>query len=189
MDGLPAIRAVVDRRADRRRAIRGLTVALLCPRMRLLIVLLSLLAASAASAQRNVAYFELGGSAVVPSVNYERQLSERWFGRVGFSIVTGEDGDEDDDVTMVFPVTASYLTHPAGNHHLEAGGGVTFITGDSQDLFDEDDDQISNLAVTAILGYRYQRPRRGFVFRAGVTPVFHDAELLPWAGLSFGYRW
>lgn len=154
-----------------------------------LAVLVLTIAASAAAQSRNVVYVEIGGNAIIPSVNYERQLTERLFGRVGLGVVTGEENDGDDDITFVVPVMVNYLTHPAGNHHFEAGAGLSLITGDSQDLFDEEDESISNVVVTATLGYRYQKPSRGFVFRAGFTPVFDDSDVLPWLGVSFGYRW
>lgn len=158
--------------------------------MRTALVFLSLVLAPALFGQgRNVAYFELGGNGIIPTFNYERQLSERLFGRVGFSFVFGESSAGDDDLTFVFPVAVNYLTHPAGNHHFEAGAGLTLITGDAQDLWEENDEEISNLVVTSNLGYRFQKPGRGFVFRAGLTPILHDGELAPWAGLSAGYRW
>jgi hypothetical protein len=137
---------------------------------------------------RNVAYFELGGNAVAPSFNYERQFADRWYGRVGLTVVVGQ-SDGDEDITYGIPLMIGGFSNPAGNHHFETAGGLLFITGDSQDLFDEEDEPISNLAGTATIGYRYQKPGRGFVFRAGFTPVFADGEFLPWAGVSFGYRW
>ena len=142
-----------------------------------------------AAQSRNAAYFELGGNAVIPSFNYERHFAERWYGRVGFSVVVGEDSDGDDDVTFAVPLMIGGYTNPDGNHHFETAGGVTIVTGDSQDLWDEDDEEISNLVGTATIGYRYQKPGRGIVFRAGFTPIFDGSDILPWAGLSLGYRW
>jgi hypothetical protein len=145
----------------------------------------------AAQMARNGAYLELGGSAIVPSINYERRFSEGWYGRVGFSRIVGE-SENDKDVTYVFPFTASRVNRPAANHHFELGGGVTLITGDRQDLFDygdDDDERFSNLVLTGIAGYRYQKPGSGFQFRAVVTPVLVDGALYPWLGLSFGYAW
>lgn len=156
-------------------------------------VLLSLLLLSAAQTfaqARNAAYVEVGGSAIVPSVNYERRVNERWHGRVGFSFVSGE-SEADSDLTFVVPLTASWVSHPSGDHHFEAGGGLTLIAGDAQD-FDvswEDGDEISNLIVTGLLGYRYQKPRGGFQFRAVLTPVVVDGGVFPWGGVSLGYAW
>lgn len=159
----------------------------------ILLIASLLLIASSGSAQeaRNAAYFELGGSAVVPSFNYERRLNERWFGRVGASVITGET-ENDSDTTFVVPLTASYVTRPADNHHLEVGGGLTVSAGDEQDWYDfgdDDDEQFAAVFVTGLVGYRYQKPQGGFQFRAVFTPVMGGGDLLPWAGVSFGYAW
>ena len=164
--------------------------------MRLLMTLLLVLVTAAASAQqppRNAAYLEIGGNGVLPTVNYERRFTDHWAGRIGFSVITSQEADEeDDDVTYAFPVMANFISHPASNHHFEAGGGLLFVVGDEQEFApggDDEDEQISNVALTALAGYRYQRPGRGFVFRAGLTPFFVDGDFAPFAGISFGYGW
>jgi hypothetical protein len=139
---------------------------------------------------RQAAYFELGGSAVVPSINYERRLRGDWHGRVGFSVVTGETS-EDTETTFVVPLTVSSVNRPEANHHLELGGGFTLVTGDSQDFWEtvDDDEQVSNVFLTGIAGYRYQRPQGGFQFRAVLTPIIGSGVAAPWFGVSFGYAW
>src|SRR5687768_16314907 len=105
------------------------------------LLVLSLLAAvpdSSAQEARNAVHFELGGSAIVPSFNYERRLNANWFGRVGASVVVGETED-DSDTTFVVPLTASHVSNPAANHHLELGGGLTITVGDRQDLYDSEE--------------------------------------------------
>lgn len=164
-------------------------------RLTLICLAASLALSFSAGAQtaRNAAYFELGGSAVIPSLNYERRLSDRWHGRAGVSWVVGEtEGESDTDTTFVIPLTVSSVSRPASNHHLELGGGLTIATGDRQELFSDvsdEDETFSAVFVTGILGYRYQRPAGGFQFRAVFTPVAGGGDLLPWAGLSFGYAW
>lgn len=157
-----------------------------------LLLLVSLLAASEAQAQgpRNAAYFELGGSAVGASFNYERRLTDEWFGRAGLSWVTGDSGD-DTDTTFLVPLTVSSVNRPASNHHLELGGGVTLIAGDRQDLWGafDDDEKVSTALLTGIVGYRFQRPAGGFQFRAAFTPLLGEEGFAPWAGVSFGYAW
>jgi hypothetical protein len=151
----------------------------------------ALLAAPVLMAQENAAYFELGGSAVIPSANYERRLNERWFGRVGLAVVVASTS-EDTDTTVAIPLTASWVNRPGSNHHLELGGGVTIVGGDRQDLYDwgdDDDDQYSTAFLSGIAGYRYQKPDGGFLFRAVFTPVVGGGDFLPWAGISFGYAW
>lgn len=162
----------------------------------LFLLLFSFIAVDAVAQQaRNGAYFELGGSGVVPTLNYERRVSERWIGRVGFSYVessTIDDGETvDSDSSFVFPLTASWVGNPEANHHLELGGGVTIATGDRHDLFEigDDDEEFSAVFLTGIIGYRYQKPGRGFLFRATGTPVMSGGEVLPWLGVTFGYVW
>lgn len=138
---------------------------------------------------RNAAYLELGGSAVVPSVNYERRMTDAWYGRVGLSVVVGET-ETDSDTTWIVPLTASWVSRPTSNHHLELGGGITVAAGDRQDLYDFDDDEdFSTILATGIVGYRYQKPDGGFQFRAAFTPVVGSGVAAPWAGVSFGYAW
>ena len=160
--------------------------------MRTALVVLFLSIATLAPAQgRNVVYGEIGGNGIAPTINYERQFGDRLFGRAGLGVVYGESSSGDSDTTFVIPLMLNYLSHPAGNHHFELGGGFTLVTGESQDFFDDvdEDETISNLVGTATIGYRFQRPVRGFVFKAGITPVFVESEVFPWGGVSFGYRW
>lgn len=155
-------------------------------------MLLSVTPRSAAQNVRNVAYVEIGGTAIVPSINYERRVRERMRLRGGLSFVTGEtEGESETDTTFIVPLSASLVTHPASNHHFEIGGGVTIAGGDRQDLWgvDDEDDTFSTAFLSGIAGYRYERPAGGFVFRAVFTPVVGDGEVLPWAGISFGYGW
>lgn len=139
---------------------------------------------------RNAVYGELGGSGIVPTVNYERRMTENWYGRAGLSLVVGYT-EEDTDTSFVVPLTASWVSRPESNHHLEAGGGVVFAFGDEQDFYDlgDDDEPLSSFFVTGLVGYRYQRPAGGFQFRAVFTPVAGGGDFLPWAGVSFGYAW
>lgn len=156
------------------------------------LALVSFLAVTAyAQETRNAVYFELGGSAIVPSINYERRLSERWFGRIGASYIVGETSD-DTDTTFVVPLTVSSVNRPAGNHHLELGGGITLVAGDEQDFYDlgeDEEDELSTLFVTGLVGYRYQKPGGGFQFRTAFTPAAAAGGVLPWFGVSFGYAW
>jgi hypothetical protein len=159
----------------------------------LVVSTLAIVSTSSGQEARNAVHFELGGSAIVPSFNYERRLNANWFGRVGVSVIVGESADEEDsDTTFVVPLTASYVSRPAANHHLEVGGGVTIASGDRQDFpdyGDEDDEEFSTAFLTGLVGYRYQKPQGGFQFRAVFTPIVGGGDFLPWAGVSFGYAW
>lgn len=139
---------------------------------------------------RNAAHFELGGSAIVPSINYERRFNDRWWGRAGFSLIAGESSGGT-NTTFIFPLTVSSVSHPLSRHHLELGGGVTLITGDRQDLFlgNDDEGSFSSALATGIAGYRYQKPDGGFQLRGVVTPVAGAGIFEFWLGVSLGYAW
>jgi hypothetical protein len=151
---------------------------------------LLVVAASLPLQAQHAAYAEIGGSGIIPTVNYERRFSPNFAAHIGLGVVSASESGGDTDVTVALPLVGSYISHPQSNHHFEAGGGLLFVFGDAQDFdaFDEDD-SVSNVAVTGLAGYRYQKPDRGFVFRATVTPVVYDGGVAPWAGLSFGYAW
>lgn len=157
-----------------------------------LLLLFSALAAFEVHAQapRNGGYFELGGSVIGASFNYERRLGERWLGRAGLSWITGDSGD-DSDTTFLVPLTVSSVSRPESSHHFELGGGITVVAGDRQDLWGayDDDDEVSTVLLTGIVGYRYQKPTGGFQFRAVLTPLAGEGGVVPWAGVSFGYAW
>lgn len=155
-----------------------------------LLALLVVVPLQAHAQQKNAVYFEIGGSAVVASINYERRLGRQVFGRAGLMTVEGE-SDDDVDRTAVVPLSISWLSHPQSNHHFELGGGLTIVGGDRQDLFwnDDDGETFSSGFGTAIIGYRFQKPHRGFQFRAALTPLVGHGEFQPWAGFSFGYSW
>ncbi len=136
----------------------------------------------------NTAYAELGGNGGALTVNYERLLSPRLYGRVGVSTVSSSN-DSSNSLAIIVPLMVSYLTNPRSSRHFEVGAGVTIATGDQQDLWGEGNRHFSNLVGTLTLGYRYQKPGRGFLFRAGFTPIFDQHDFIPWAGGSFGYAW
>lgn len=144
----------------------------------------------AGAQSRNAAYGEIGGSGIIPTVNYERRFNEHWYGRVGLGVAFTYTED-DSDAAFAIPMTVSWVNRPASNHHLELGGGITVVAGDRQDLFDygNNDEEFSTVSMTGIVGYRYQKPDGGFLFRAAFTPVAGGGYILPWAGVSFGYAW
>lgn len=142
--------------------------------------------ASAANAQETATaphaiYLEVLGNGVLYSLNYERRFTPHISGRVGFMYTRAEsEGSFSDDLAQanvrssgsvwLVPLMINYLSGQ-GNNHFEAGVGV--LLGSAE-------------LGTATLGYRYQRPDGGFVFRAGFTPVFNREFFLPWFGISVG---
>jgi hypothetical protein len=154
-------------------------------------VLAALLFTSSAFAQtaRNAIYGELGGNGLVLSFNYERRFTETFAWRAGFAYIGTEDSDGDDDWAITAPLMINYISRPQANHHFETGLGIVVIAGEGSDFWSDVDEEFSGAAGTATIGYRYQKPEGGFVFRAGLTPIFDLENIGPWAGVSFGYAW
>lgn len=149
--------------------------------------------ASAQDARPNVAYLELLGSGGAWSANYERAAGAF---RLRLGLASWSAGDSFGAGTTAYwtvPLTISHVAG-AGNHHLESGAGVTFGRSDFTSSFDADE-RSQFTTLTAILGYRYQKPGGRFVFRAVLTPLFglgtEDAAypekgFFPSVGISVG---
>lgn len=139
------------------------------------------------SQYKNGLFFELGGSAIVYSVNYERQLPKGALLRIGAEYV---------DNSIAIPVTFGKV-FGKGSHHFEMNGGFFYANSHVTDP-DGLTRRVNSLFATAFLGYRYQNPDKRFFFRAGPTFISFIADndrykdrrwyFMPWFGLSAGYR-
>jgi hypothetical protein len=131
------------------------------------------------------AFLELGGNGGFLSLNYDRRFSEGnngFGGRIGLGLGGGEAGHSGIGAVPTLPIGVNYLLGK-GQHHLEAGAGVTIGTSD----FGFADDESSVYFVPS-LGYRFQsHGRSGFLFRLTATPPIGSNTPF-WAGLSFGVR-
>jgi hypothetical protein len=172
------------------------TVSLLSAAVLLLATTASATAAqSAEPTARNAAYFELGGNALLYSVNYDRRFTNTWTGRAGFMIVSvsGTDADTGERVEFglaIIPVMANALLG-RGTHRLELGAGPLFGIGggriEDPEVGDVEEFSGAGLAgVTTTFGYRRQPLDGGFVFRASLNPFYSGRPQL-WAGLSAGW--
>lgn len=134
---------------------------------------------------RNAFYIELLGNGLLYSINYDRLFADQISGRVGVMLI-GAANDSSAAAVIAAPIMANYL-FGRGNSHFEAGIGVMLMTGAVENVEEIEDEGFSGAVGTATLGYRYQRPGGGFIFRAGLTPFFGRGGILPWFSLSFGY--
>jgi hypothetical protein len=139
---------------------------------------------------KNAFYFEGGGNALLYSVNYERIVFANLVARVGVSAIpgwfpwVGEDGG---GYLVMVPVQVGMLFGP-GNHHFELGAGATFGNA-AVDIGDFEESE-SWVFATGTVGYRYQPPEGGVIFRATLTPLFIEAldvGVIPMIGLSVGH--
>lgn len=144
-----------------------------------------------AQAARNAAYVELGGNGFLYTLNYERFFTPKLSARGGLMTFSVSDTDQGTDVSAtinVVPLTATYFL--GTTHRLEVGAGPMLfrLTGEA------DPPGVASvsaggvtLGATSTLGYRYQSPTGGILFRLGITPFMLGGDLSVWGGLSLGY--
>jgi hypothetical protein len=138
-------------------------------------------AIKAQSAAKTV-FFELGGPGLA-SINYDMRLNKKEDG-LGFRVGVG--GFSIDDASVVFiPVGLNYLLGKDGKNYFELGGGITAVTGNDG----SNDGTFSTSFGHLNFGYRLQPANGGFLFRAGIVPLFSKDGFIPYyAGISFGYK-
>ncbi|SHN33560.1 hypothetical protein SAMN04488057_12177 [Cyclobacterium lianum] len=104
-------------------------------------------------------------------------------------------------VIPIFPVEVTAFWGRS-RHHLEVGSGYTAALN-RRFIFDENypnnirEQVYLNQALVPRIGYRYQKPEGGFLFRVGYTPIIgisssNSSEnifnIFPyWFGISLGY--
>jgi hypothetical protein len=162
---------------------------------------ISVIAQRSSSYSKINLYGELGGPAFFLSGNLERLFPVRKSltasGRIGLGIFP-DISFYGEGVYPVVPISGSLFF---GNRlALEVGGGfsVAFFNG-IEDVFGNKDGVIK--WFNPFLGFRYQKPHKGFLFRLGYTPMvyynpwqnYHSWQnsrfnSLPFFGLSLGGR-
>ena len=128
---------------------------------------------------RHTVYGEVGGNAILYSVNYDVMLTQGGaFNDLSFRIGVSpgfwfiEPGPS--SVWLFIPIELNAIFHMTNNSHLELGMGSVVHRG--TELYGEQK-RISYAVtrtkayMTLRTGYRYQRPSGGFFFRIGFTPL------------------
>jgi hypothetical protein len=128
-------------------------------------------------------YFQLGGSAPIFSVNYDRRFSKTVDG-FGFSAGLGFWGESGASVFSI-PASLNYLIGRR-NNFLELAAGATFASARA-DLFSGTETG-SLVFFHMNAGYRHQPTKGGFFFRGGISPLFAQGEYVTSFYLGFGYN-
>lgn len=152
----------------------------------ILILIFSLITLTTSfSQERNSSslYLELGGNALLYSINYDKLISDDFGLRAGFMAFAAV-GSSSAVVAVGVPVLANYFVGE-GNHRLELGLGFTYMAGSVgvADVAAEG----SGIMPTGSIAYRYQPVDGGFFFKVGFSPIKTEYEFLPWGGLGLGY--
>ena len=140
------------------------------------------------------AFVELGGPGLA-SINYDMRLMPKNDG-LGFRVGIGgfSIGDKTSRSTAIFvPLGLNYLLGKDDKHFFELGAGATIVSTSDKNTSSDPYNQSSNDKFSTTfghiyLGYRIQPKEGGFVFRAGITPVFGKNFFFPYLpAVSFGY--
>jgi hypothetical protein len=136
------------------------------------------------TANASQVYFELGGPGVIYSFNYDGRFGGYENG-IGFRIGMGG-ASWNGSGYIAIPMQLNYLLGTKGKY-IELGGGATYAP--NLDLFENGTDIWYG---TLCLGFRKQPlGKKGFTFRAAFSPLIgftHGGSFLPFAGVSWGYR-
>lgn len=146
--------------------------------------------ASAQKAAKSV-YAELGGPALA-SLNFDMRFNKAE-GGLGFKVGVGgfRIGDES---ALLIPLALNNLIGRDQKNYFEVGGGITIVSIKERtyDFYGNTQPGTSRFSTTfghAYFGYRLQPKDGGFLFRAGICPLFNRYGFFPyWAGISFGYK-
>lgn len=145
---------------------------------------------------KHAAYVELGGTAGMWSVNYDLMaLNINNFkigARVGFGFLT--EGYEGTTIDLHIPLTANFMYAIHKGHHVELSIGTQIASYEIRSIkspteigWTRKTEALGNYSI----GYRFQSPDGGFVFRASYSPFFYQDGIYfrheHWAGVSLGY--
>lgn len=130
---------------------------------------------------KNTVYFELFGSGIVYSLNYERIFKNKITLRVGAGYLPPNSNSIIDEMVSL-PISSSYLKSMGENSFIELGIGGTYYKID----------QSSGFFLSPIVGIREQNLfNGGAVARLNFIPVFQmvpKRNIYLTAGLSIGYN-
>ena len=161
---------------------------------------IALMSTSVVLPQTNNIYVEGLGVGLLGSINYEREVMDKVFARVGIARMADtyteyEDGyygygDLVEFEWSVMPVIvgASYLM---GNKwKLEVGGGISYwMVSGKLSWGDVDGGEADAALMTfyGVGGFRYQNPLGGITARAGLSYLMIEDVAVAWPHISLGY--
>ena len=141
-------------------------------------------------------YLELGGSAGIYSLNYDliflKKNDFKIGARTGLQLL--KEGYEGTTMDFYVPVTMNFMYALAKKHHVELGLGAQIASYEIRNIISET--EIGFVRKTealgnATLGYRYQNPDGGFMFRVFYSPFLYQDGVYTryehWAGVSLGF--
>lgn len=135
-------------------------------------------------------YLEVGGNAILASVNYDLLLTSYYGIRVGISpgLIVFDEDDSNTEFDLqgsnFIGILSAYKLHGTSSHRLETGIGV--VVGEFNTTKEENYPSIPGIAIN--VGYRFISKReKGLSLRAIFTPILSNDGFTPWIGASIGF--
>ncbi len=144
----------------------------------------------------NSVYLEGLGPGLVYTLNYDRVLGDDFSLRAGFGLVLGEEKSASGEksikpLILSIPVMLNYIGGGSRWSMLEVGAGLVLLHVGARVSYiyvQKRDDAETSPVAAGLIGYRYQPPNGGFMFRAGVTALVGRYGFLPlWPYASVGW--
>ena len=148
------------------------------------------LAAQEAENANRLIYVELGGPAVLWSVNAEFRLKPGERLGLGFRLGGGFLGGKNDEQTcLIIPLGVNYLFgKPNSAHTLQTGAGVTFTTTEKRSSYSDILEYEGNVMGFLTVMYRMMPVKSGLSFHIGFTPLIDNSgKFFPWGAIGVGY--
>ncbi len=155
--------------------------------------------------KKNSIYLELGGNAFLYSVNYDRLITLsnhiKIAPRVGFTYRPTGVYSRYDDFIIPLEINTLWAKRKEIKSFVEVGFGLSLFAM-KDDYIDINNNYIESVKLARVsilrLGFRYQKPTGGFMYRAGVlipvtqdefstSRVGDDIFFRLYAGFSLGY--
>jgi hypothetical protein len=151
--------------------------------------------ANAQSPAKSV-YFEVGTPGIA-SINYDMRLHKKNDG-LGFRVGIGGVAIQGSGAVFI-PLGLTYLIGKDSKNYFELGaGGTVLVSFDRTTNYNPSTGTTTTTSRSSDLnssfghlyfGYRYQPKESGFLFRAGLAPIFGSDFFIPYIpSLSFGYK-
>jgi hypothetical protein len=143
---------------------------------------------------KNSVYAEGLGPGVVYSLDYDRVIGA-FAGRAGVGVVVGRETSSSGSskllpLLLTIPITVSYVGGGTDWDMFEAGAGlvVTHVAPRVSTAYVKERQTATTTVLgTVFLGYRYQPPSGGFMFRVGASALAGRYGVLPlWPYLALG---
>ena len=167
----------------------------------MIIGFIALMSTSVVLPQTNNIYVEGLGVGLLGSINYEREVMDKVFARVGIARMGGTTTVYEDDYYGYYgdPVEADFSIMPVivgasylmGNKwKLELGGGISYwmVSGNlSWGDVEGGEEDAALMTFYGVGGVRYQNPLGGITARAGLSFLMIEDVSVPWPHISLGY--